>query len=178
MFILFPKFETNDMIKIKVFFDGIFKFFLKSITLILFNSIGFVFLYYNITFYLKFLTPKIPILGLTLTGFVLWVGLLFCLMQVYIIPLVLTRQISLFKVFYQSFLLVTDNIIFTIAVSVMLTSFIVIMGFTVAGIFLVFYGTITLLQILVCLNIYQKYDITMEIRKEVRTLKNIIKPWD
>ena len=178
MFILFKEPETKDSVKINIFFKGIFKYFWKSIGLMLLNSSVFILLYFNIHIYLKYLTPEIPVLGLLLLGFVLWAGLLFCLMQIYMIPLLITRKISLFKIFYQSFLLVTDNVIFTIAVAIMITSFFVIMGFTVAGIVLIFFGITSLLQILACLNIYRQYDATMVIRTEHRTLKNIIKPWD
>ncbi len=177
-FELFPKFESNSMIKINVFFKGIFKYFFPSIALILLNSIIFVFLFLNLRFYLKFLAVKIPVLGYLISGFVLWIILLCCLVQLYIIPLTLTRKISVFKIFYQSFLIVIDNIIFTVAIFVMTISFMIIIWFTVAGIFLIYYGTVSLMQFLACLNIYQQYDETMEIKKEPRTLKNIIKPWD
>ncbi len=175
---LFPRFETNSMIKLNVFFKGIFKYFFTSIALILLNSAVFVFLYLNLHFYTKFLAAKIPALGLILSGFILWILILSCLIQLYIIPLALTRKISIFKTFYQSFLIVIDNLRFTIAAFMMIISFMVIMWFTVAGIFLIYYGTGALMQFLAYLNIYQKYDATMEVRKEQRTLKNIIKPWD
>ncbi len=176
MFTLFPQFTTNDNIRINIFFKGIFKYFFKSIILVLINSFIFILLYFNFFIYLKYLTVKTPVLGFILLGITLWAGLLIYLMQVYIIPLLLTRKISLFKIIYQSFLLVTDNIIFTMAISIMITSLFIIIGFTVVGIALLLYGTISLMQILACLNIYQQYDTTMEIKKEIRTLKNIIKP--
>ncbi len=178
MFILFPQFKTKGYISISIFFKGIFKYFFKSIILILINSFVFILLYLNFSIYLKYLTVKIPVLGFILLGITLWAGLLIYLMQVYIIPLLLTRRISFFKIIYQSFLLVTGNIIFTMAISIMITSFFIIMGFTIVGMVLVFYGITSLIQILACLNIYRQYDPTMKIKKENRTLKNIIKPWD
>ncbi len=174
---LFPKFESTKLIKISVFFKGVFKYFFQSIFLMLVMAFISLFFYYNIYFYWKILTPKIPLVGLILTGFILWLAAIFYLMQIYIIPLVLTKKLSPFRALYQSFLLVADNVLYCILVGILITSLFIIMAFTVAGIFLIFYGAISLLQLLCFLIIYQKYDETLQINKEHRTFKDVIKPW-
>lgn len=174
---LFEKLESLKLIKISTFFRGIFKYFFKSIFVMIFISLIALFLYYNIYFYWKVVTPKSPLLGLILTGFILWLSAVFLMMQNYIIGLLLTKQKSIFKAIYQSFLLVADNIIYTFFTGLLLFSFSILMFFTVAGIFLVFYGALSLLQIWCFLIAFQKYDETLIISEERRTFKDILKPW-
>jgi len=174
---LFQRFESTKMIKINFFFKGIFKYFFKSLGLTLILIVTWLFFYANIYFYWRVLTPKIPLLGLVLTGFMLWLTAVLYLMHFYLIPLLITKNISPFKALYQAFLLVADNILYTLSVGMLLTSLFVIMAFTVAGIFLIFYGAAILLQLFGFIVIYQKYDETLELSSEPRTLKDIIKPW-
>ncbi len=177
-FILFNKYSSPSDIKVKIFFKGIKRFFLPSILTIVINLLISLFLYLNITFYWRVVIPKSFILGLFLTGIILWASLLYLFTLNYLIPIIITKRVNLFKALYQSFLLVIDNMFYTIGVTVFLLSMIVIMIFSIAGFAVVFYGIFALIQLFSMLIIYQKYDDTMEYREEKRGMKNLIKPWD
>ncbi len=174
---IFDKFYDKSDIKVKLFFKGIFKYFWKSILLIIINILITGFLYLNIFFYWKILTPKMQIFGLLLTGVMLWVTLIYILMTTYFIPLIITKKINIFKAIYQSFLLVIDNVLFSISLTLLSFSLTIILIFTLAGFFLIYYGLMMILIILGYFIIYKKYDETIEIKEEKRNLKSLIKPW-
>ena len=175
--LLFDKVIDKSDIKVKLFFNGIFKFFFKSLLLILVNIFISGFLYMNIYFYWYILTPQIKWLGLLLTGLMIWLALLYILMQIYLLPLTLTKKINIFKVLYQAFLLVIDNMGFSIAMTALIISFTIIFIFTLAGFFLIYYGVIMIISLVGYLFVYQKYDETLTIKEETRSLKNVIRPW-
>ncbi len=177
-FELFNKYPSASYIKLSIFFKGITRYFFKSLLSIIINLIISLFFYINVTFYWRVLVPKVPLIGLFLTGVVFWGSIIYLLMLNYLIPLLITKQINVFKALYQSFLLVIDNVFYTIGACIFLSSFLVIMIFTIAGFAVVFYGMFSLFQIFSMLIIYQKYDETLVHRDEKRTLRNLIKPWD
>jgi len=177
-FELFNKYPSASYIKLSIFFKGITRYFFKSLLSIIINLIISLFFYINVTFYWRVLVPKVPLIGLFLTGVVFWGSIIYLLMLNYLIPLLITKQINVFKALYQSFLLVIDNVFYTIGACIFLSSLLVIMIFTIAGFAVVFYGMFSLFQIFSMLIIYQKYDETLVHRDEKRTLRNLIRPWD
>jgi len=176
-FHLFNKVYSPSEIKISIFFSGIKKYFFKSIILIILNAFLILLLYLNLKFYLKF-ASKIPYLGLFTLGIFFWLFLIYILMSIYQIPLIVTKDINVFKAIYQSFLLFLDNPFYTIGCFIFLISITIIFIITIAGFVFIFYGFFALFTQVAMLTIYQKYDETLEVREEKRTLKNILKPWD
>ncbi|MBN1898834.1 MAG: hypothetical protein JW827_08665 [Spirochaetes bacterium] len=175
---LFHRVEDASGIKLGVFFKGMGKYLSHSALLILLNLILSFFLYVNVWFYWTVILPRVQIIGLFLTGIIFWAIILYVLSLFYLVPIILLKKLNVFKAFYQSLLLVIDNIFYTLSNGVFLLSFLFIMVLTVAGLGLIFFGAFMLFQILATLVLYQKYDETLQIRDERRTLKNIIKPWD
>ncbi len=174
---MFDKVYDKSEIKVKLFFNGIFKYFWKSFLLIIINIIISGFLYLNIYFYWHILVPKMQLLGLLLTGIMIWVTLIYSLMTVYFIPLLITKKINVFKAIYQSFLLVIDNVFFSISLALLNVSLTIILIFTLAGFFLIYYGIMIILMLLGYFVIYRKYDETIEISEEKRNFKSLIRPW-
>ncbi|MDD5067918.1 MAG: hypothetical protein PHF84_12810 [bacterium] len=176
-FTLPEKILSMDMLKLSYFFRGTARFFWKSLAVILMLSLISLLLYLNLYFYWKIVTPRIPLLGLILTGFILWVIVIFLLMNNYLLPLLLTRETSIFRALSRSFLLVMDNVLYSLGLFLLLASFFIIMGFTMLGLLAVYSGTYILLQFLSFFIIYQKYDETIELVSETRAFKNLFKPW-
>lgn len=175
-FNMFPRFPSQDFIRISVFFNGIFKYFFKSLGIILIMSLLLLILSSNLLFYWKNVVPKIPFLGYMLIGIIFWIISIVFLLNVFLLPIIIIKKISLFKAIYQSFLLVIDNLMYVIFVFLLLISFLIIMAFTMAGLFGIYFGVAALIQFISYFIIYRKYDDSIELVSESRTLKNIFKP--
>lgn len=172
-FYLFPKVYSPDQIKLSVFFRSMGSLFFTSIKLVLFLSVIYVLVTYNIYFYYKVIFPKARTIALLLMVIFFWLLIMIYFLNIYLIPILITKKVPFFKAFYQAFLLVIDNIFYTISISLLLFSLMIILIFTLAGFFALFFGIKAMLQLYAYLIIYQKYDDTMELTEERRTFRNI-----
>jgi len=124
--IIAPKFEmqsrvfSQDFIKISLFFHGIFKYFFKSLGIIIIMSLLTLILTSNLLFYWKVIVPKIPFLGYILIGIIFLVICILLLLNSFLMPILIIKKISLFKAIYQAFLLVIDNLVYAFFVSLFL----------------------------------------------------------
>ncbi len=174
---LFPKIYTKSDITLKIFFKGLSRYFFKSIGVTAISLLLLSLFYFYFNFYFKILRTKIPLLSIFVTGVLFWLFLIYLFMHIYIIPLMVSRKVNIFKGFYQSFLLVMDNFLYTALHFLFSIIMLFIFVMSVAGIFFLLYGVLELYHQLVFLMIFKKYDETMEISEEKRTFKDLIKPW-
>lgn len=174
-FLLPGRVISMDLIRFTLFFKGITGHLLKSLLAVFLSCLAVLFLYLNFYFYWRVVLPRIPLLGIVLSGFIIWVALLFLLMNLYLMPILLSRKTGVFKAFYQAFLLVIDNIFYSIGVALFVFSFFVIMGLTLLGLFLVFFSLFLAVQFYSYFIIYQKYDGSIRIVEEKRMLRDIFR---
>ncbi len=141
----------------KDFLKGIKKYFVKSIILVFVDILILLMLTINLSFYIRLL-PTLSGAGryfvLGTVGFIIW-GLFFAVIsQIYIFPVMLRENISVFSTLKNAFILSINNILLTITIFVIiiiLSSLWVISGLGVLcflGITVTLLGTISLEELI------------------------------
>ncbi|MCX8093861.1 MAG: hypothetical protein N3E50_06795 [Candidatus Goldbacteria bacterium] len=183
----------------KEILEGIIKYFLQSIIVFIINIAFFflVFLVYN--FYRQLNTVKI--ISLILAGISVWIGIVFLLMQIYLLPiLVLDEKKRIFVSYKKAAIMVLSapfsSIFCLILISYFLLFFYPLFGLiygsqipivsAIISLFPIFlmpflsFIVIILLQINSTLIIYEKHNILPDLKEqwEEKSMTNFFRPWE
>ena len=182
MFHLSGKIVLNDpYIEIRDFFEGIKKYWRKSLFLLAISLIIPTLTAGALIFYSQIV--KTHPIGIILWVISLWIFLFFLLMQVYLFPLMITQKMGLAQILKTSLLLALSNVGFTMII--VLVELVFLLLFSLTGI--IFIGgasTICLLQTNAFIELSKRYtgeEIRKERKREHRSPKQffreIFMPW-
>ncbi len=166
------------------FFAGIKKYWKKSLILSLICVIVPLVLWSSLTFYGQLISTNI--FGIIPWVISVWILIFFLLAQVYFFPLLVTQEMGVLQILKTSFLLVFNNMGFTLVI-VLLELLILLLSSVTGVVFLAGVSVIAFLQSNAFVEIAKKYT-GEEIRKEVKregdkkknlkdSLRDIFFPW-
>ncbi|GEM_PF-6969572 len=159
------------------FFEGIKKFWKKSLSLYLISTAFLTTATYSIVLYIRKYSAEGSFLVLILTAVIIIVTAFFLLMQ-YNMNAILTKQDeTVGKVIYKSFLLVLGNLGIYLFMAFFMISLSVILTFSIVGLLLIFPFFHFLTWNIVVLCLLSKYNPNITVKDDPRTLRNIFRPW-
>lgn len=151
------------------FFNGFKKYFLRVTLLIFLLCIVWLFLLFNIRFYLN----RFGIIGIILSGINFWFFLFSLLGLIYIYPL-LCRGHGIWKTVRYSYILALDNL----KITIILFFYLLILVLCEIVVPILGMAILTVFMQNAFLEVERRYNPSVEIKQPKKSIKELLRPWE
>ncbi|MEK6646191.1 MAG: hypothetical protein AABY84_05930 [Candidatus Firestonebacteria bacterium] len=164
----------------QMFYSGILSFFKKGTILFFINILILFFAFINLKFYL-YLPGALKYLGAILSGIIFWILIFWATVHIYIFPLLVKKDLSLWRTIRTALLLTLDNVFASLGIFAICVLFFAVLTVSIAGFALLLVGVLAVFLDVAFAEIWKKYDKLVDTEsdeEENRTFKELIKPWE
>lgn len=169
--------EEEGSRDIRRFFEGVRKFWKKSLFLYALSTLFQVIAVNGIIFYIAKYGEDGSFLTLVLCGLIIFVLACYLLMQCNMNTVLVKQDETVSKVIYKSFLLVLGNPGTYLFMAILMVSFSIILVFSIVGLLLIFPVFHFLSWNIVVLALLSKYNPNITVKDDPRHFRNIFRPW-